>query len=178
MVYGMIQRHSAELDIESGLGRGTTLRLSFPVTSETLQGVPSAVASAQPGRRLSILLVDDDPLLIKSLRDILEGDGHLITAADGGQRGIDEFTAAHRRGAPFALVITDLGMPYVDGRKVAASVHAVSPSTPVILLTGWGRRLLAENDIPPHVDRVLGKPPKLVELRAALAELTAGPRAA
>ena len=178
MVYGMVQRHSAELEIDSALGRGTTLRLSFPVTSESLQGIAPAAVSAQPNRRLSILLVDDDPLLIKSLRDILEGDGHLITAADGGQRGIDEFTAAHRRGAPFALVITDLGMPYVDGRKVAASVRALSPSTPVILLTGWGRRLLAENDIPPHVDRVLGKPPKLIELRTALAELTAGPQAA
>jgi CheY-like chemotaxis protein len=178
MVYGMVQRHSAELDIDSALGRGTTLRLSFPVTSETLQGTAPAAVSIQPGRRLSILLVDDDPLLIKSLRDILEGDGHLVTAADGGQRGIDEFTAAQKRGTPFALVITDLGMPYIDGRKVAASVRAVSPGTPVILLTGWGRRLLAENDIPPHVDRVLGKPPKLIELRAALAELTAGPRAA
>lgn len=178
MVYGMVQRHSAELDIESAPGRGATLRLSFPVTSDTLQGAAPVAVSVQPARRLSILLVDDDPLLIKSLRDILEGDGHLITAADGGQRGIDEFTAAHRRGAPFALVITDLGMPYVDGRKVAASVRAVSPSTPVILLTGWGRRLLAENDIPPHVNRVLGKPPKLIELRAALAELTAGTRAA
>ena len=178
MVYGMVQRHSAELEIDSVLGRGTTLRLSFAVMSETLQGAAPAAVSVQPSRRLSILLVDDDPLLIKSLRDILEGDGHLVTAADGGQRGIDEFTAAQQREAPFSLVITDLGMPYVDGRKVAASVRAVSPETPVILLTGWGRRLLAENDIPPHVDRVLGKPPKLIELRAALAELTAGPRAA
>jgi signal transduction histidine kinase/ActR/RegA family two-component response regulator/uncharacterized membrane protein affecting hemolysin expression len=178
MVYGMVQRHSAELDIESEPGHGTTLRLTFPVTSESVLSISPTGPMAQPVRRLSILLVDDDPLLIKSLRDILEADGHRVTAADGGQRGIDEFTAAHKRGAPFALVITDLGMPYVDGRKVAASVREVSPSTPVILLTGWGRRLLAENDIPPHVDRVLGKPPKLIELRAALAELTAGPRAA
>jgi CheY-like chemotaxis protein len=178
MVYGMVQRHSAELEIDSEPGRGTTLRLSFPVTSETLRGSEPAAVSVQPVRRLSILLVDDDPLLIQSLRDILEGDGHRVTAADSGQRGINEFTAAQQRGAPFALVITDLGMPYVDGRKVAASVRAISPSTPVILLTGWGRRLLAENDIPPHVDRVLGKPPKLIELRAALAELTAEPRSA
>ena len=40
------------------------------------------------------------------------------------------------------------------------------------MLTGWGQRLIAESDIPPHVDRVLSKPPKLQELRAALAELT------
>jgi CheY-like chemotaxis protein len=63
-------------------------------------------------------------------------------------------------------------MPYVDGRKVAASVKSISASTPVVMLTGWGQRLIAENDIPPHVNRLLNKPPKLQELRAALAELT------
>jgi CheY-like chemotaxis protein len=62
-------------------------------------------------------------------------------------------------------------MPYVDGRKVAASIKAASARTPVIMLTGWGKRLLAENDIPAHVDRVLSKPPRLGELRAALAKL-------
>jgi len=44
----------------------------------------------------------------------------------------------------------------------------------VVLLTGWGRRLIAENDTPPHVDRILSKPPKLSALRTALAELTTG----
>jgi hypothetical protein len=43
----------------------------------------------------------------------------------------------------------------------------------VLLLTGWGQRLLADSDVPPFVDRVLNKPPKLRELRAALTELTA-----
>jgi CheY-like chemotaxis protein len=71
-------------------------------------------------------------------------------------------------------VITDLGMPHVDGRRVAAAVKAVSATTPVIMLTGWGQRLVAENDIPPHVNRVLSKPPRLVELRTALFELTQG----
>jgi len=61
-------------------------------------------------------------------------------------------------------------MPYVDGRKVAEAVKAAAPSMPVILLTGWGQRLMAEGDVPAHVDRVLSKPPKLRELRAALAE--------
>jgi FixJ family two-component response regulator len=69
-------------------------------------------------------------------------------------------------------VITDLGMPHTDGSKVAAAVYLAAPAVPVILLTGWGQRLLAEGDVPPHVGRVLAKPPKLSELRSALAELT------
>jgi len=93
--------------------------------------------------------------------------------ADSGQEGIQAFSAAEKRGEPFAVVITDLVMPHVDGRKVAAAVKAASPTTPEILLTGWGQRLMAQNDVPPHVDRVLNKPPRLHELRPALAELTA-----
>ena len=72
-----------------------------------------------------------------------------------------------QRDEHFAVVITDLGMPYVDGRKVATAIKSDSPSTPVILLTGWGQRLVAEGDIPPHVDRVLNKPPKLGSARRA-----------
>ena len=70
-------------------------------------------------------------------------------------------------------MITDLGMPHVDGRTVAVAIKSTAPNVPVILLTGWEHRLLAENDVPPAVDRVLSKPPKLAELRLALAELTA-----
>ena len=179
MVYGMVQRHSAELEIESAVGRGTTMRIVFPVTEVSIAGQGEAPALRVPDRRLSILMVDDDPLLIKSLRDALESDGHLVTAADGGQSGIAAFAAALERGAPFDVVITDLGMPYVDGRKVAASVAAASPTTPVILLTGWGKRLLSDDEVPPHVRIVLSKPPKMVEIRAALAAVTAkSPQAA
>ena len=171
MVYGMIQRHSAELNIDSAVGTGTTVRLSFiPAESTMLTQQHAPVARA--ASRLRVLLVDDDPLLLKSVKEVLDEDGHSVVAADGGQNGIDAFQAAHRGGQPFSLVITDLGMPYVDGRKVAAAIKAQSPQTPVVLLTGWGRRLIAENETPPHVDRILSKPPKLAALRAALAELT------
>jgi len=126
---------------------------------------------------LRILIVDDDPLLLRSLQDTLERDEHLIEVAHGGQAAIDEFGAAQQRGTPFDAVVTDLGMPHIDGRTVATAIKSLAPTTPVILLTGWGYRLQVENDVPQHVDRVLSKPPKLCELRAALAELPAGTRA-
>jgi signal transduction histidine kinase/ActR/RegA family two-component response regulator len=171
MVYGMIQRHSAELDIDSAPGAGTVVSLSFPAYTASAVANTRPLTPAVVGRRLRILLVDDDPLLIKSLQDTLVEDGHVITATHGGQAGIDAFSAAQQRAEVFDMVITDLGMPHVDGRKVASSIKGLSPITPVILLTGWGQRLLAANDIPAHVDKLLSKPPRLHELRAALAEL-------
>ena len=169
MVYGMIQRHSAELEIHSVKGEGTRMRLLFASYSAILPESPQPLP-ATPGRPLRILLVDDDPMLIKSLRDILQEDGHQVTAANGGQAGIDTFRTARQQGAAFDIVITDLGMPYVDGRKVATSIKAMSASTPIIMLT-LGQRLIAANDLPTHVDRVLSKPPRLHEVRSTLAEL-------
>jgi hypothetical protein len=126
------------LQIESAPGAGTTFRLIFPVLSAPhTPGEPIAVPlrALQPSR---ILVVDDDPIILKSLSDMFERDGHFVEVADGGQRGIDAFRAAQ---------------------------------TPVVLLTGWGHRMLAEDGVPVNVDRVLGKPPKLANLREVLAEL-------
>jgi PAS domain S-box-containing protein len=175
MVYGMAQRHSADLSIESAPGEGTTVRLAFFAarTAATLASAPAA--PKQRPRPLRILIVDDDPLVIESLGHILKHDGHQVTTADGGQAGIDAFVAAPKHGGEFDAVITDLGMPHIDGRRVAMAIKTVSPATPVILLTGWGQRLLADNDIPAHVDRVLDKPPKLEQLRDTLTELIAQP---
>jgi CheY-like chemotaxis protein/anti-sigma regulatory factor (Ser/Thr protein kinase) len=175
MVYGVTQRHNAEIEIESTVGKGTTMRLSFPERKADADGL-IALASATEAMpaRSRILVIDDDPLVTKSLRDTLEADGHVVTITNGGQEGIDVFRKSVEGTENFAVVITDLGMPYVDGRKVASAIKAASPSTPVIMLTGWGQRLVAEGDIPPHVDRVLNKPPKLRDLRAALVELVAG----
>jgi signal transduction histidine kinase/ActR/RegA family two-component response regulator len=173
MVYGMAERHSADLEIESQLGSGTTVRLIFPAA--IIKGIERTGTSSRTVAPLRILLVDDDPLLLKSLTEVLASDGHSVTSADGGQRGIDEFFAARGQGEPFGVVITDLGMPNVGGHMVAAAVKSATRNTPVILLTGWGQRLKSEGDLPAHVDRVLSKPPRLSELRAALAELTVSP---
>jgi PAS domain S-box-containing protein len=168
MVFGMVQRHGAQIDIESAPGLGTAIRLSFcaaPVASETPDG------DALPGRLdqpLRLLVVDDDPLLLRSLLDTLEADGHEVVVAEGGEQGIEVFRRQTERGHRFDVVITDLGMPSVDGRKVAAAVKSMDPRTPVILLTGWGQRMGKDEEHPPHVDYRLGKPPKLPELRRAL----------
>jgi signal transduction histidine kinase/PAS domain-containing protein/ActR/RegA family two-component response regulator len=170
MVYGMAQRHGADLEIVSEVGRGTTMRLAFRMT--TLDRAQPSHAGTRPARPLHLLLVDDDPVLLQSLKDVLMTDGHFVTAADGGRNGIDQFLAAQARGKPFALVITDLGMPNVDGRQVAAAIKTAAPATPVVMLTGWGQRMQDADDLPEFVDRALSKPPRLAELRTALAELT------
>lgn len=170
MVYGMIERHSANIEILTEVNEGTTMRLSFLVPT-IMTDIPRLPVTNTIPTHKRILVVDDDPMVLKSLRDILEIDGHSVTSADGGQAGIDSFNEAHGNDMPFSVVITDLGMPYIDGRKLATSIKQVSPTTPIIMLTGWGQRLVDDGDTPSHVDCVLSNPPKLSELREALRKI-------
>ncbi|WP_343636234.1 ATP-binding protein [Roseateles sp.] len=172
MVYGVAQRHDAVLEIDSRVDGGTTVRLAF-AAPETVMAAAAEPVDLAPARPLRVLLVDDDPLILRSLRESLEGDGHAVVTADGGQAGLDALRDEAAGG--FDAVVTDLGMPYVDGRRVALAAKARRPGLPVILLTGWGQRLIADGETPPGVDLVLGKPPKLRELRTALARLVPQP---
>ena len=169
MVYGMVQRHSAEIAIDSEVGRGTAIKLSFMARASVVPAPATEMAaSRQSVVHRRILLVDDDPFVLGSMQLVLSQDGHEIETAEGGQSGIDRFRDAQTDGRPFDIVITDLGMPYVDGKQVARAVKSMSDTAQVVLLTGWGRRMNASGEKPECVDHLLGKPPKLEELRAAL----------
>lgn len=168
MVYGVMRRHNGEIEIESELGKGTTVQLIFP-----LQTMPSPTPAARESgvgdiRPLHILAIDDEPAVRELIKEMLEIDGHTVELAEEGRQGIEAFYAAWEQGRPFDVVITDLGMPHIDGREVARVVKKTSATTPVILLTGWGKRLGAEGDVPAEVDFILSKPPKLHELRQAV----------
>jgi signal transduction histidine kinase/ActR/RegA family two-component response regulator len=177
MVYGMMERHGGSIQVRSELGRGTRIEISFPTNLDTGSAAGGDAAGIPLRcRPLRLLLIDDDVILSKSLSDALRRDGHAITVADGGPQGIESFRAAQQRDEQFDLVITDLGMPKLDGRSVAIAIKALAADTPIILLTGWGHRLIAEQDMPRGVDRVLSKPPKLEVLRAVLCELAGSAR--
>jgi len=173
MVYGMAQRHGCTLEVDSEPGKGTTMCLVFPAAAASPSSSARPPTLPAAVRSLRILVVDDDAALNESLRSTLQEEGHHVTGAAGGQAGIDAFRGALLTSEPFGIVITDLGMPYVDGYQVAAAVRAAAPDTPIIMLTGWGKGL-PEDSRTLQVDRLLSKPPRLQELRSALADLTAG----
>ena len=171
MVYGMLKRHGGEIEIVSEPGQGTTMRLQFPIDSahvERQQTTPPRSAFAGKRSGIRILLADDDPALLESLRAALEADGHHVMTADDGQSAIDAFEAADRAGAPFAVVITDFVMPVADGRKVSNVVNQMRPGTPVIMLTAYGHRVSAQDDTLPNVDHILAKPTNFADLRNTL----------
>jgi CheY-like chemotaxis protein/anti-sigma regulatory factor (Ser/Thr protein kinase) len=169
MVYGMIERHEGTIEIQSEPGKGTNMRLVFPMrqapaAAETVPQQP-AIAAGGP---LRVLCIDDEPLLRELLKEILTFERHEVWTADGGQTGLETFRAAKDNGEPFDVVVTDLGMPYVDGSQVAQTIKTESPGTPVIMLTGWGTMLNEQGDIPTNVDAILNKPPRPAELHQTI----------
>jgi CheY-like chemotaxis protein len=171
MVYGVMQRHEGSIEIESEPGKGTTIRLIFPVRNLATVDAAAKAKGAMPPP-LQILYIDDEPLLRELLKEMLERDGHKVHVSDNGQSGIEAFRHALRRGHVFDVVITDLGMPYFDGRQVAKALKQESPATPVIMLTGWGAIMKEDDTLPDQVDGVLSKPPRSKELRETLCRLT------
>src|SRR6185437_14365124 len=166
MVYGVLKRHEGTIDIQTEPGKGTTFQLKFPIRASLQKN--SDENSSKPVTPLRILCIDDEPLLRELIKEILEREGHSIEVSDSGQSGLDEFRLGRERGRPFDVVITDLGMPYLDGRQVAKAIKHESGETPVIMLTGWGAFMKEDGNSPEHVDAIMSKPPRSKELREVL----------
>lgn len=173
MVYGMVRRHDGNIEIDSTPNQGTTVRLIFPIRDRAVSSGKTPVAQTKPGRSLSILCIDDEPELRQLMHDLLEVHHHRVSVAAGGREGVEMFLTRLRENDPYEVVITDLGMPEMDGHNVARAIKAESPGTPVIMLTGWGTIMKTEGEAAPAVDAVLSKPPKMQELNNLLNKMAA-----
>jgi signal transduction histidine kinase/ActR/RegA family two-component response regulator len=166
-VSDIVERHGGSFTIESEPGRGTTARIRLHASR--FQIIPPsgamgerALAADQVAR---VLLVDDDPRLVSVLSDMLRSEGHAVATATNGEEALALFDpAAHD------VVITDLGMPKMNGWEVAERVKARSHSTAVFILTGWGESVSA-HESSQFVDRVIAKPVSAQSLLEQLAEL-------
>ncbi|MDK2972989.1 MAG: hypothetical protein PWP23_2744 [Candidatus Sumerlaeota bacterium] len=166
MVYGVMKRHGGLFDISSKLGQGTTVRLSFPIVLQEDSIGMDTNHPLRPSRALRILCVDDDPAVRKAIVLLLEHDGHSVTEVGSGASALAECSAT----GEFDVVLTDLGMPGMDGKALAVALKAKYPEMPVILLTGWGSQLLHEAPSMEEFTAVLAKPPRINAIRQALAE--------
>lgn len=126
-------------------------------------------------KRLRILLVDDDFEVNEALAMLLRRDGYLVSCALSGQEAIDQLAT----NPEVDVVLTDLGMPDINGWAVAGAAKDRSPEMPVGLVTGWGDDEEIESAVKRGaVDFVITKPIDRRTLNAALARFSPGPLAA
>ena len=166
MVYGTVKRHRGTLHLDSGVGVGTRVTISFPAESTVEPEV--SVRNSIPARALDVLVVDDEPPARDVIAQYLSGDGHRVQTASNGREGLEQFKAGR-----FDVVVTDQAMPIMNGGELAGLIKALAPSVPVILVTGFGDIMTASDSQPVGVDRILTKPASMAAVREAVADLTA-----
>jgi signal transduction histidine kinase len=167
MVYGLAEQSGGRLVLHSHKGEGTVAELWLrPATAGAPAQPPLPAPAATPAaRRLSVLLVDDDPMVLASTADMLQELGHGVLEADGAVRALERV----QQGAAVDLVVTDYGMPGMSGTELTAALRRLRPRLPVILATGYGE----VPEAPPRDVTSLRKPFAQEVLGAAIAETMA-----
>jgi len=153
IVKRFVEHNGGSITVESVKGAGSTFRVRFPLLTRTDPNKLEDAAKILKPVQLHILVIDDEPLVRSLLKQVLEKRGHIIEEAGNGQEGIRSF-----RQNDFDLVITDHGMPIMNGLDTAFRIKKQNPHIPVLLITGWH----TENDTifqkPSGIDEFISKP--------------------
>ena len=162
MVFGIAKRHDGRVEIESEVGKGTTIWIYLStklVEMETDDGNETAI-----DRSLRILAVDDEDVARDIVSRYLSADGHRVTVAAEGQEALERFEADK-----FDLVITDQAMPGMTGAELATAIRERIPGQPILVLTGWGGAARDSMELPAGVEVIGSKAISQSELRSAVA---------
>jgi CheY-like chemotaxis protein len=154
IVNEIVKRYNGKIEIESSVGKGTTVRLILPLKETKGKVEKEEVPEELPSLR--ILVVDDDEMVREFIKEFLESEGQKVELAEDGISAVRILNSFYERGEFFDIIITDLGMPKMDGISLAKFVKSISPSTPVILLTGWS--IVMEKGEEEYVDMRISKP--------------------
>lgn len=171
-VFGIVETHGGDLAVSCEPGRGTRFELNFPLVDHA-EDVPvtvtpldasdqSAVEDEPAGRR--ILVVDDEPQLVRMLATMLRLEGFEAILAGSGEEALALLAAE-----PVDLLITDVGMgPSMNGWELAQRARSDRPGLPVILATGWGATIDPESARERGICAILSKPYRRADLQAVL----------
>ena len=162
MVYGFVKQSGGHIKLYSEPGHGTTARLYLPRAEGPPDAPPTVLRSERDFRGTArVLVVEDDPLVLRHARDVLVGLGYRVTVADTGVAAL----AILREHSDFDLLFTDVVMPgELNGRQLAEAALALHPSLKVLYTSGY-----TENAIVHHgrLDRgvhLLPKPYRSIDL--------------
>ena len=166
MVHGLAEQSGGRLRLSSTPGQGTRVEIWLPTAKAGEAPAEAPAQRAAPdlsaGRCLSILAVDDDPLVLLNIVAMLEDLGHHVTPAASGAEALAQLEEADTD-----LVITDYAMPAMTGLQLADTIRAGRPLLPIVLATGYAEAPASADD---SLHR-LAKPYSQAELARLLREV-------
>jgi CheY-like chemotaxis protein len=180
--FGIIRRHSGNIEVDSTYGSGTEFRITLPVakiaeksvkpaeSTAVVQPAPSVVQAGE-NSRIRLLVVDDEDFVRELLADILEGERCDVYLAEGGNEALSAF-----KEMTFDGVFTDVGMPGMSGWELAREIRQINKNVPIAVITGWGEAVGSHEQKAAGVDWVIAKPftaDRIVELVHEVDQLNA-----
>jgi CheY-like chemotaxis protein len=135
-VYGIVKQSDGYVSVYSEPGRGTTFKVYLPRVDEPLDLAAAPAASAEPLPRAAetVLLVEDEAALRSMIQEILEEAGHVVLPAANPE---DALAAVRSHAGPVQVMLTDVVLPRMGGRDLAAQVEALRPGLRVLYMSGY-----------------------------------------
>ena len=137
VVHGIVKKHDGAIKIESEVGKGTIVEALFPLIEAQTEAETEETETLKMGTE-RILLVDDEPSLVKMITQMLKRSGYEVIGKTSSTSALKTFKETPEQ---FDLVISDITMPEMSGDQLAQAIKQVRPETPVILCTGHSNRM-------------------------------------
>jgi CheY-like chemotaxis protein len=174
-VKAVADKHGGSVHAIGAPDQGATFTLRWPRSAgvaSTLGAPPAQAVAAleSPARRLRLLVVDDEPLVLGTLRTMIEREGHEVVCAPAAVAGLQTLDDGS---ALFDAVLSDWLMPGMPGPEFARAVRRKLPRIPVFLLTGQRPAVDGSYAVPEGVRGVLAKPVRIADLRRLLGSVAA-----
>jgi nitrogen-specific signal transduction histidine kinase len=164
---GIVTRMGGQIDAHSRFGEGTRFDIYLPQAAQK-SVVKEQANSALPAGDASILVVDDEIVILDLLSEILTGLGYRVTAEQDSTMALTHFEAAPDL---VDLVITDLNMPGLSGKDLIEAIRGETPDKPILVITGNPEPLMETDPLVAQAQAILHKPIRIEQLAHAVHDL-------